>query len=140
MRHAPFFGWIRDLSAPDSTTILNLFGLIPWNPATTPVIGGILAGPLHIGVLPLLYGFTMWLTQAMSPPPSTDPTQKMIFQFFPIIFTFTLARSPTGLLLYWTFSNLFTIGQQYVIMRRFKVENPIDNFLARFSKTAPAKG
>jgi YidC/Oxa1 family membrane protein insertase len=135
MRHAPFFGWIHDLSAPDPTTILNLFGLIPWNPAATPMIGSILGGALHIGVLPLLYGFTMWLTQAMSPPPSTDPTQKLIFQFFPIIFTFTLARSPAGLLVYWMFSNLFTIGQQYVIMRRFKVDNPIDSFLSRFSKS-----
>ncbi|OYX36757.1 MAG: membrane protein insertase YidC [Caulobacterales bacterium 32-69-10] len=137
MRHAPFVAWIRDLSAPDSTTVLNLFGLIPWNPATTPLIGGFLDGPLHIGVLPFLYGFTMWLTTAMSPPPSTDPTQKLIFQFFPVIFTFTLARSPAGLLLYWTFSNLFTIGQQYIIMHRLKVENPIDNFLGRF-KTAKA--
>jgi YidC/Oxa1 family membrane protein insertase len=136
MRHAPFFAWIHDLSAPDPTTILNLFGLIPWNPAATPVVGSILGGTLHIGVLPLIYGFTMWLTQAMSPPPSTDPTQKLIFQFFPIIFTFTLARSPAGLLLYWSFSNLFTICQQYVIMHRLKVDNPIDTFLARVGKKA----
>ncbi|HTK36711.1 MAG TPA: membrane protein insertase YidC [Caulobacteraceae bacterium] len=141
MRHAPFIGWLRDLSAPDPTTILNLFGLIPWNPATTPMIGSILGTTLHVGVLPVLYGFTMWLTQAMSPPPSTDPTQKLIFQFFPIIFTFTLARSPAGLLLYWTFSNLFTIVQQYVIMRRFKVDNPIDGMIARLKgRPAAANG
>lgn len=140
MRHAPFFGWIRDLSAPDPTTVLNLFGLIPWAPAMTPLIGSILGGPLHIGAWPLLLGFTMWLQQAMSPPPSTDPTQKLIFQFFPIIFTFTLAHSPAGLVIYWCWNNTLTILQQYVIMRRFKVDNPIDSLLARFSKPATAKG
>ena len=62
MRHAPFFGWIQDLSSRDPTTIFNLFGAIPWDPATLPMIGGIMNGPLHLGVLPLLYGFTMWLT------------------------------------------------------------------------------
>ena len=140
MRHAPFFGWLRDLSAPDPTTILNLFGLIPWDPTTTPVIGTILGTTLHVGVLPLIYGVTMWLTTAMSPPPSTDPTQKLIFQFFPVIFTFTLARSPAGLLLYWSFSNCLTILQQYVIMRRFGVDNPIDVIIARVTgKSRPAK-
>ena len=139
MRHAPFVGWLHDLSAPDPTTLLNLFGLIPWNPAATPFIGTVLGTTLHVGVLPLLYGFTMWLTQAMSPPPSTDPTQKLIFQFFPVIFTFTLARSPAGLLLYWSFSNCLTILQQYVIMRRFKVDNPIDDIIARLSRR-PAAG
>jgi YidC/Oxa1 family membrane protein insertase len=141
MRHAPFFGWIRDLSAPDPTTILNLFGLIPWDPGTTPLIGSFLIGPLHIGVWPLILGFTMWLQQAMSPPPSTDPTQKMIFQFFPIIFTFMLARSPAGLVIYWCWNNFLTILQQYVIMRKFKVDNPIDSVIARLSgrRTADAK-
>ena len=139
MRHAPFFGWIRDLSAPDPTSIINLFGAIPWDPATTPMIGSILGTTLHIGAWPLILGFTMWLQQAMSPPPSTDPTQKLIFQFFPIIFTFTLAHSPAGLVIYWCWNNTLTILQQYVIMRRFKVENPIDNMIARFSKT-PAQG
>ena len=133
MRHAPFFGWLHDLSAPDPTTILNLFGLIPWDTAATPVIGSLLGTTLHVGVLPILYGVTMWLTTAMSPPPSTDPTQKLIFQFFPLIFTFTLARSPAGLLLYWSFSNCLTILQQYVIMRRFKVDNPIDKIIRRLS-------
>jgi YidC/Oxa1 family membrane protein insertase len=141
MRHAPFFGWIRDLSAPDPTTVLNLFGLIPWDPAMTPLIGGFLAGPLHIGAWPLVLGFTMWLQQAMSPPPSTDPTQKMIFQFFPIIFTFTLAHSPAGLVIYWSWNNLLTILQQYVIMRRLKVDNPIDDMVRRVSgRPATAKG
>ena len=138
MRHAPFFGWIRDLSAPDPTTIINLFGLIPWDPATTPIIGGILNGPLHLGVLPLLYGLTMWLTTAMSPPPSNDPTQKLIFQFMPILFTFMMVHFPAGLLIYWSFSNVLTILQQYVIMRRFQVDNPIDDIIARLSGRKPA--
>ena len=133
MRHAPFFGWLHDLSAPDPTTILNLFGLIPWNPGATPLVGAILGGTLHIGVLPLLYGLTMWLSTAMSPPPSTDPTQKLIFQLFPVIFTFTMARFPAGLLVYWSFSNVLTVLQQYVMMRRFGVSNPIDNLIGRLS-------
>ena len=131
MRHAPFFGWIRDLSARDPTTLWNLFGLIPWNPATAPMIGGLLDTTLHVGVLPLIYGFTMWLTTALNPP-APDPMQQRIFQLFPIIFTFVLASSPAGLLVYWTFSNLVTILQQYIMMRRFKVDNPIDDFINRF--------
>ena len=140
MRHAPFYGWIHDLSAPDPTTVLNLFGLIPWDPATTPMIGSILDGPLHLGVWPLLYGATMWLTQAMSPMPSTDPTQKLIFQFLPLIFMFTLAHFAAGLVIYWCWSNVLTILQQYLIMRRFKVDNPIDDLIGRLSgRKAAAK-
>ena len=141
MRHAPFFGWIHDLSAPDPTVIWNLFGLLPYDPATLPLVGSIFAGPLHIGVWPLILGATMWLQQAMSPPPSTDPTQKLIFQFFPIIFTFTLAHSPAGLVIYWCWNNTLTILQQYVIMRRFKVDNPVDDLIARLSgrRTAVVK-
>ena len=138
MRHAPFFGWIHDLSARDPSTIFNLFGLIPWNPATAPMIGGFLDGNLHIGVWPLLYGFTMWLTQSMNPP-AGDPMQQRIFQFFPIIFTFTLSQFSVGLVIYWCWSNILTIIQQYVIMRRYKVETPIDRILARLQgKTASA--
>ena len=140
MRHAPFYGWIHDLSAPDPTTVLNLFGLIPWDPATTPMIGSILDGPLHLGVWPLLYGATMWLTQAMSPMPSTDPTQKLIFQFLPLIFMFTLAHFAAGLVIYWCWSNVLTILQQYLIMRRFKVDNPIDDLIGRLTgRKAAAK-
>ncbi len=133
MRHAPFFGWIQDLSAPDPTTILNLFGLIPWNPSLTPLIGGILGGPLHVGVWPLAYGASIWLSQSMTPQAGIDPTQQMIFKFMPVIFTFFLAGYPVGLLIYWSWSSLITILQQYVMMRRFQVDNPIDDFLARFS-------
>ncbi|MHB8528203.1 MAG: membrane protein insertase YidC [Caulobacteraceae bacterium] len=133
MRHAPFFGWIHDLSARDPTTFVNLFGLIPWDPSTTPLIGGILGGVLHVGVWPLAYGGAMWLSQSMTPQTGIDPTQQMLFKLMPFLFTFILAQYSVGLLIYWTWSSLITIVQQYVMMRRFKVENPIDDFLARFS-------
>ena len=133
MRHAPFFGWVHDLSAPDPTSFVNLFGLIPWDPATTPLIGSILGGPAHIGVWPILYGMTMWLTTQMNPQPSQDPTQKMIFQLFPIIFTFALSHSPAGLVIYWCWTNILSILQQYVIMRRLKVDNPIDEIIAKLT-------
>ena len=136
MRHAPFFGWIDDLSARDPTTFWNLFGLIPWNPATTPVIGGLLDGALHIGVWPLLYGITMWLQQGMNPA-MTDPIQRRIFQFFPIIFTFVMAPFAVGLVIYWTWSTTLGIAQQWLIMRRYKAENPIDTFLVRFGLAKP---
>ena len=136
MRHAPFFGWIHDLSARDPTTIMNLFGLIPWDPSLTPLVGGILGGMLHIGVWPLLYGLSMLVSTSMSPQQGVDPTQQMIFKFMPIMFTFILAQYAVGLLIYWTWSSVITIAQQYVMMRRFKVENPIDNFFARFSAKA----
>ena len=133
MRHAPFFGWIHDLSARDPTTIMNLFGAIPWDPGLTPLVGGILGGMLHIGVWPLLYGLSMLVSTSMSPQQGTDPTQQMMFKFMPIMFTFILAQYAVGLLIYWTWSSVITIAQQYVMMRRFKVENPIDSFFARFS-------
>ncbi|MBL8771889.1 MAG: membrane protein insertase YidC [Phenylobacterium sp.] len=137
MRHAPFVGFIKDLSAPDPTTIFNLFGLIPWDPGTAPLIGGLLAygnppGFLHIGIMAILYGFTTWLTTAMSPP-APDPMQQRIFQLMPILFTFIMAQFAIGLLLYYTWSNILTALQQYVIMRRFKVDNPIDQLIARLS-------
>jgi len=133
MRHAPFFGWIKDLSARDPSTIWNLFGVIPWDPASLPVLGGILGGPLHLGILPLIYGLTMWLQMAMSPP-SQDPMQRQIFQLMPIIFTFIMAPFAAGLLIYWAWNNVLSILQQYVIMHKFKAENPIDTFFARFKK------
>jgi YidC/Oxa1 family membrane protein insertase len=132
MRHAPFLGWIKDLSARDPTTIWNLFGLIPFNPAHVPLAGPLLDTSLHIGLLPLLYGVTMWLTTSMNPP-APDPTQQRIFQFMPLIFTFIMAPFAVGLLIYWTWSNVLTSIQQYVIMRRFKVDNPIDRIIRRLS-------
>jgi YidC/Oxa1 family membrane protein insertase len=135
MRHAPFFGWIHDLSARDPTTIFNLFGLIPWDPSTAPLIGGLLGGMLHVGVWPLAYGLSIWLSQSMSPQTTgVDPTQQALLKFMPIMFTFIMAQYSVGLLIYWTWSSLLTIVQQYIMMRRFKVDNPIDQFLHRFSK------
>jgi YidC/Oxa1 family membrane protein insertase len=135
MRHAPFFGWLQDLSARDSSTIWNLFGLIPWNPAATPLIGGLLDGNLHIGVLAIAYAVTMWLTMSMNPP-ATDPMQRRMFQFMPFLFTVLMAPLAAGLLLYYSWSNILTAIQQYVIMRRFHADNPIDNLIARFTRKA----
>ena len=115
MRHAPFFGWIHDLSAPDPTSILNLFGLFPWDPTTfAPDI-------LNIGVWPLLMGLTMFLQQKLNPQPP-DPIQAKIFMFLPIMFTFMLASFPAGLVVYWAWNNLLSIAQQWVIMK--KVNKP----------------
>ena len=140
MRHAPFFGWIRDLSGRDPTNIWNLFGLIPWDPSTAPRIGGLIGGhgtgfTLGLSVLAIIYGFTMWLQTAMNPP-APDPVQRQIFQLMPILFTFIMAAFPAGLLVYWAWNNILSIAQQYFIMHRFKAENPIDDFLARFGKKA----
>jgi len=126
MRHAPFFGWINDLSAPDSTTIINLFGLLPFDPATVPLIGTIFAGPLHIGVVAILYGCSMWLSQQMTPMTGVDPMQKKMMAFMPLMLTFFMAHVAVGLIIYWIWSNILTILQQYSIMHRLKVSNPID--------------
>ncbi len=138
MRQAPFYGWIHDLSERDPTSILTLFGLLHWHPESVPLIGSILDGPLHLGVWPLLYGLTMILTQSMSPP-AADPTQQMIMKWIPVIFTFVMSSLPVGLIIYYCWSNTLTIIQQYVIMRRFKVDNPIDAGLRRLTgKPKPA--
>ncbi len=115
MRHAPFFGWIHDLSAPDPTTIFNLFGLIPWMPPAF----------LMIGLWPLIMGFTMFVTQRMNPAPA-DPVQQQIFMWMPVIFTFMLASFPAGLVIYWACNNTLSALQQGVIMRRQGV--PIEIF------------
>ncbi|EAV44476.1 putative inner membrane protein translocase component YidC [Roseibium aggregatum IAM 12614] len=107
MRHAPFFGWIQDLSAPDPTTLFNLFGLIPWDPPQM----------LMLGVWPLIMGITMFIQMKMNPAPP-DPTQQMIFTWMPVIFTFMLASFPAGLVIYWAWNNTLSVTQQYVIMRR----------------------
>ncbi len=134
MRHAPFFGWIQDMSAPDPTTIFNLFGLLPFDPGAIPLIGPF----LMIGVWPLLYGATMFLLQGMSPPP-TDPTQKMIMQWLPVIFLILFAGVAAGLAIYWTWSNLITLVQQYIIMRRQGVETEFDKLIKKhLSKPKPA--
>ena len=117
MRHAPFFGWIRDLSAPDPTTLFNLFGLIPWTPP--PFISlGIMNLPIpHLGAWALIMGLTMFLQMRLNPQPA-DPVQAKIFMFMPLIFTFILAPFPAGLVIYWAWNNTLSITQQWIIMRR----------------------
>jgi YidC/Oxa1 family membrane protein insertase len=134
MRHAPFFGWIKDLSAPDPTTVFNLFGLIPWDPTTVPVIGHY----LHLGVWPLIMGCTMWAQMKMNPTPP-DPTQKMIFDWMPVIFTFMLANFAAGLVIYWAWNNSLSVLQQSVIMRRngTKIEL-LDNVKSLFAGRKPS--
>jgi YidC/Oxa1 family membrane protein insertase len=132
LRHQPFIGWIHDLSARDPTTILNLFGLIPWDPSTLPLIGpSVLDTYLHIGVWPLLYGATTFLQMQMQPTPSTDPTQKMIMQFFPLVFMVFIGQLAVGLVIYYVWSNTITILQQWFMMRRSGVDTPIDTAIAR---------
>jgi len=113
MWHAPFYGWIRDLSAPDPTTVFNLFGLLPFTPP--PYLLG--AIPLYIGIWPLIMGVTMFLQQKLNPPPP-DPVQARMFMLLPIIFTFMMAQFAAGLVIYWTWNNLLSIAQQWTIMRR----------------------
>lgn len=128
MRHAPFL-YIRDLSAPDPTAIGNLFGLLPWAAAdvkAVPIIGIVIG----IGILPILYGVTMSGIQALSPPP-TDPTQKMIMRFLPLIFMFVFGGFAAGLVLYWVWSNVLSLVQQYFIMRRNGVETELDKLIGR---------
>ena len=111
MRHAPFFGWIQDLSVPDPTSLFNLFGLIPWD---TPSF-------LTIGVWPLIMGITMYLQQKLNPAP-TDPIQAKVFLALPFVFTFLLAGFPAGLVIYWAWNNTLSILQQWVIMKRMGVK------------------
>ena len=111
MRHQPFFGWITDLSAPDPTSLFNLFGLIPWDPPSF----------LMLGVWPVLMGVTMFIQMQMNPPPP-DPIQARMFQILPIFFTFILAGFPAGLVIYWAWNNFLSILQQGLIMRRNDVE------------------
>ena len=111
LRHAPFFGWIHDLSAPDPTSFANLFGLIPFTPPSM----------LMIGVWPLIMGITMWLQMRLNPTPP-DPVQASLFNWMPVIFTFMLGTFPAGLVIYWAWSNTLSILQQSLIMKRHGVE------------------
>jgi YidC/Oxa1 family membrane protein insertase len=112
MRHAPFFGWIQDLSARDPTSVINAFGLLPWD---VPPLGPLEV--INIGIWPLAMGLSMFIQQRLNPQPP-DPVQAKIFLFMPIIFTFLLAQFPAGLVIYWTWNNVLSIAQQWVIMRR----------------------
>ncbi len=131
LRHAPFFGWIQDLSAADPTSLFNLFGLIPWTPPHM----------LAIGVWPLLMGITMWVQMRLNPTPP-DPVQASLFNWMPVIFTFMLGTFPAGLVIYWAWSNLLSILQQSIIMKRHGVEvNLLGNIRSSlsFPKKTPTR-
>jgi YidC/Oxa1 family membrane protein insertase len=131
MRHAPFYGWIKDLSAPDPTTIFNLFGLIPFDPVA--LLGPHVGAYLMLGVWPIIMGITMWFQMKLNPTPP-DPTQKMIFDWMPLIFTFMLAGFPAGLVIYWAWNNLLSVLQQSYIMRKNGVKVELfDNIKSTFA-------
>jgi YidC/Oxa1 family membrane protein insertase len=112
MRHMPFYGWIKDLSDRDPTSVFNLFGLIPWDPPSF----------LLIGAWPIIMGITMFIQQKLNPTPP-DPIQAKIFAWMPVAFTFLLATFPAGLVIYWTWNNLLSICQQWVIMNKMNKES-----------------
>jgi len=133
MRHAPFYGWIHDLSSPDPTNIFTLFGLLPWDPSVMPIIGGF----LHLGAWPAIMGVTMWVQMKLNPAPP-DPTQQMIFNWMPLIFTFMLAHFPAGLVIYWAWNNSLSVAQQSVIMHRNGAKIQLwDNLKRTFVKSKP---
>ena len=130
MRQAPFFGWIRDLSSPDPTNVFTLFGLVPWDPTALPVFGHF----LHLGIWPLIMGVSMFFQMKMNPEP-TDPVQKSMFAWMPVIFTFMLGTFPAGLVIYWTWNNTLTVIQQYYIMTKAGVKVELwDNLFKLFAR------
>jgi YidC/Oxa1 family membrane protein insertase len=130
MRQAPFFGWIKDLSAPDPSNVFNLFGLIPYDPVSLPLLGGLLA----VGAWPLIMGFTQWVQMKLTPA-SPDPTQSAILNWMPVLFTFMLAKFAAGLVIYWTWNNSLSIVQQSIVMRRNGVRIELwDKLKAKFAK------
>jgi YidC/Oxa1 family membrane protein insertase len=135
MRHAPFYGWIKDLSAPDPTNLFTLFGLLHYDPTTIPIFGHYLA----LGIWPIIMGITMWFQMKLNPTPP-DPTQQLIFGWMPLIFTFMLAGFPAGLVIYWAWNNTLSVLQQSFIMRRngVKVEL-LDNIKSTFMRKAASK-
>ncbi|MGH6840059.1 MAG: membrane protein insertase YidC [Methylocella sp.] len=132
MRQAPFFGWIKDLSQPDPTNVFTLFGLVPYNPTQIPVFGPWLA----IGAWPLIMGITMFIQMKVNPEP-TDPVQKQVFTWMPVIFTFTLGSFASGFVIYWSWSNILSVIQQSVIMKRAGVKIELwNNLTGIFRKKA----
>ncbi|MHB0951145.1 MAG: membrane protein insertase YidC [Allorhizobium sp.] len=129
MRHAPFFGWIQDLSAPDPTTFINLFGLLPFDGPTF----------LHLGVWPIIMGITMFLQMRMNPTPP-DPTQAMLFTWMPLVFTFMLASFPAGLVIYWAWNNTLSILQQALIMKRHGAKVELFDNLRQTFRRKPQAG
>jgi len=116
MRHAPFFGWVQDLSAADPTNLFNLFGLLPYDPSAVPLIGAFLV----VGAWPLMMGLSQWMQMRLTPAPA-DPTQAAIMNWMPVIFTISLAKFSVGLVIYWTWNNLLSALQQLIVMRRNRV-------------------
>ena len=136
LRHAPFFGPFQDLSAPDPTSIMNFFGLLPF---TGPEPGSILS-LIFIGILPLLLGISMWLQQKLNPAP-TDPTQQMIFAWMPWVFMFMLGGFASGLVVYWIANNTITFVQQYAIMRsQGYTPDVFGNIKGSFSRKPKSEG
>jgi len=130
MRQAPFFGWIKDLSAPDPTNVFNLFGLIPYDPVSLPLLGGFLV----IGAWPLLMGLTQWVQMKLTPA-SPEPAQTAVLNWMPVIFTFMLAKFSAVLVIYWTWNNSLSVIQQSIVMRRNGVRIELwDKFRAMFKK------
>ena len=133
MRHAPFYGWIHDLSAPDPTNLFTLFGLIPWDPTHVPIFGQFLG----LGIWPVIMGISMFVQMKMNPEP-TDPTQKMMFTWMPLIFTFMLGSFPAGLVIYWTWNNILSVSQQGLIMKKAGVKIELwDNLKSLFAPKPP---
>jgi YidC/Oxa1 family membrane protein insertase len=116
MRHAPFFGWIKDLSAADPTNAFNLFGLLPYDPTAVPLIGAFLV----IGGWPLIMGLSQWLQMKLAPAPA-DPAQAAIMNWLPVVVTFSLAKFSVGLVIYWTCNNLLSAVQTLIVMRKNRV-------------------
>ena len=138
MRHAPFFGWISDMSSEDPTNIFNLFGLIPYDPDQVAYLGWLIGNDgngfsLGLSAWAIIMGLTMWSQQALNPPPP-DPMQRRIFAFLPIVFTFVLANFPAGLVIYWAWNNALSVGQQYIIMRRHGNRTQVDKLFDRLLK------
>jgi YidC/Oxa1 family membrane protein insertase len=130
MRHAPFFGWIHDLSAPDPTSLFNLFGLLPY---AVPEF-------LHVGVWPLIMGITMWVQMQLNPA-QPDPVQQQIFNWMPVLFTFLLAAFPAGLVIYWAWSNVLSLAQQSYIMKKQGAEiHLMGNISSKFKPVVSMAG
>jgi len=129
MRHHAFFGWIKDLSAPDPTSLFNLFGIIPWDPPSF----------LLVGIWPIIMGITMFIQMRLNPLPP-DPIQQQIFTWMPLLFTFLLAQFAAGLVIYWAWNNTLSFLQQYVIMRRQGVKVELwDNIIQTFKPKKQAE-
>jgi YidC/Oxa1 family membrane protein insertase len=134
LRHTPFYGWIPDLSAKDPTNFMNLFGLLPYDPSIIPVIGA-----MGIGIWPILYGASMWLMQKMQPTPTSDPMQNQIMMMMPWFFAFIFGGFASGLVIYYTWSNLLTIVQQYIIAKQTGSPTVFDEWFKKQAAKKAAK-